>query len=48
MPLEEEAPAELQFVHKGTTEEGAEVVPWGHEPTVQTTQEAISHANEIG
>jgi hypothetical protein len=48
MPEERRAPVELTFVHEGTTEEGAEVVPQGHEPTIQTTQEAISHANEIG
>jgi hypothetical protein len=48
MPKETGAPAELTFVHEGTTEEGVEVVPRGHEPTVQTTQETISHANEIG
>jgi hypothetical protein len=49
MPAEETgAPVELTFVHEGTTEGGAEVVPRGHKPTVQTTQEAISHTNEIG
>jgi hypothetical protein len=47
LPEERGAPVELTFVHEGTTEAGAEVVPRGHEPTVQTTQEAISHANEI-
>jgi hypothetical protein len=47
-PEETGAPVELTFVHEGTTEAGAEVVPRGHEPAVQTTQEAISHANEIG
>jgi hypothetical protein len=48
MPEEEGAPVELTFIHEGTTEERAEVVPWGHEPIIQTTKEAISHANEIG
>jgi hypothetical protein len=47
MPEEREALVELMFVHEGTTEGRAEVVPWGHEPTIQTTQEAIAHANEI-
>jgi hypothetical protein len=47
MPEEEGAPVELTFVHERTTETGAEVVPRGNQPTIQTTQEAISHANEI-
>jgi hypothetical protein len=48
LPEERGAPVELMFVHEGTEEAGAEVVPRSHELTVQTTQGAISHANEIG
>jgi hypothetical protein len=48
VPTKERALVELTFIHEGTTEAGAEVVPQGHQPTVQTIQEATSHANEIG